>query len=254
MSIDFALILFLLTLFTGTIWAIDALLWAPKRHSAGIERDPVIVEYSKSFFPVILVIFLLRSFLAEPFRIPSSSMEPTLEEGDFILVNKYTYGVRLPVLNRTVVEVGKPQAGDVAVFRYPLDPRQDYIKRVVGVPGDEIAYYQKRLHVNGVPVEEKALGDYLTENGFPAQLFEEQLGVDWHRILKMPQRHDPREGAIVVPKGHYFVMGDNRDNSNDSRSWGLVPEENLVGRAFFIWMNWHFGQWPEWSRIGTVIE
>lgn len=254
MSMDYALIMFLLTVFTGAVWALDAFLWAPQRRAAGIEREPVVVEYCRSLFPVILIIFLLRSFLAEPFRIPSSSMEPTLEEGDFILVNKYAYGIRLPVLESKVIDIGEPKRGDVVVFRYPENPRQDYIKRIVGVPGDTIAYYQKRLYVNGRPVEERALGAHVTENGFEAEMYEERLGDAWHRILKMPERRDPREGSITVPDGKYFVMGDNRDNSNDSRSWGFVPEENLVGRAFFIWMNWHVGEWPEWGRIGTVIE
>lgn len=254
MSVDFALILFLLTAFTGIVWALDHFLWAPQRKAAGVEREPVVVEYSRSLFPVILIIFLLRSFLAEPFRIPSSSMEPTLEEGDFILVNKYAYGIRLPVLNYKVIEMDQPARGDVAVFRYPADPRQDYIKRIVGLPGDRIGYYDKRLHVNGKPVEEMVVGEHVTVNGFEAVLYDELLDERSHRILKMPQRHDPREGVIVVPEGHYFAVGDNRDNSNDSRSWGFVPEQNLVGRAFFIWMNWRFGHWPEWERIGTVIR
>lgn len=254
MSVDYALIMFLLTVLTGAIWAIDALWFAPRRREAGVEREPVAVEYARSLFPVILVIFLLRSFLAEPFRIPSSSMEPTLEEGDFILVNKYAYGIRLPVVEKKIIEIDDPERGDVVVFRFPADPRQDYIKRVVGLPGDEIAYYRKQLHINGQPVDERPLGAFMTENELDAEVFEERFGDEWHRILKMPERRDPREGSIKVPEGYYFVMGDNRDNSNDSRSWGFVPEQNLVGRAFFIWMNWRVGEWPEWNRIGTVIK
>ncbi len=254
MRMDFSLFFLVMIVLMGGIWLLDVLFWAPQRRSAGIEKEPVAVEYARSLFPVFLVIFVLRSFLAEPFRIPSSSMEPTLEQGDFILVNKFTYGIRLPVAGTKVLELGLPERGDVIVFRYPQDPRQDYIKRVVGVPGDEIAYYQKRLYVNGKVQDERRTGDHVTENGLPTEVYEEHLAGEWHRILKMPERRDPREGSIVVPEGHYFVMGDNRDNSNDSRSWGFVPEENLVGRAFFIWMNWHVGEWPEWERIGTVIE
>lgn len=254
MIVDYALIMFLLALVTGVIWALDAFWFARKRREAGIEREPVAVEYARSLFPVILIIFVLRSFLAEPFRIPSSSMEPTLEEGDFILVNKYTYGVRLPVIEKKIIEVGEPERGDVVVFRFPADPRQDYIKRIVGLPGDEISYYQKQLYINGNPVEEERLGEHTTETGLEAIAYRERIGDEWHGMLKMPDRQDPREGSITVPEGYYFAMGDNRDNSNDSRSWGFVPEENLVGRAFFIWMNWRIGDWPEWDRIGTIIE
>jgi len=254
MSVDYALIMLLLTVITGAIWALDAFWFAPKRRTAGIEREPVAVEYARSLFPVILIIFVLRSFLAEPFRIPSSSMEPTLEEGDFILVNKYAYGIRLPVVERKIIEIGDPERGDVVVFRFPADPRQDYIKRVLGLPGDEIVYYQKRLYVNGVIVDQELIGEHVTENGMPAIVSQEQLGDVSHPILNMPERRDPRQLRFKVPEGHYFMVGDNRDNSNDSRSWGFVPEGNLVGRAFFIWMNWHIGEWPEWNRIGTIIK
>ncbi|HEX7029657.1 MAG TPA: signal peptidase I [Gammaproteobacteria bacterium] len=254
MRMDFSLFFLAMIVLMGAIWLLDVLFWAPKRREAGIEKEPVAVEYARSLFPVFLVIFLLRSFVAEPFRIPSSSMEPTLEQGDFILVNKFAYGIRLPIVGTTVVDIGLPERGDVVVFRYPVDPSQDYIKRVIGVPGDEIAYDQKRVYVNGEPLELRPAGEHVTENGMSADVYEEFLNGEWHRLLKMPQRYDPRRMVVTVPEGHYFVMGDNRDNSNDSRVWGLVPEENLVGKAFFIWMNWHFGQWPEWGRIGSVIE
>lgn len=254
MSVDFALLLFVLTVAGGLMWAFDAAVLAPKRRAEGRTDMPVVVEYARSLFPVILIIFLLRSFVAEPFRIPSSSMEPTLEEGDLILVSKFAYGIRLPVLNRLVVDLGTPERGDVVVFRFPQDPRQDYIKRVVGLPGDEIVYIDKRLYVNGELVQEESLGPALTEEGFEVVEYGEKLGEVEHRIYKMPRRHDPRRFDIVVPEGRYFVMGDNRDNSNDSRGWGFVPDENLVGRAFLIWMNWRVGEWPEWNRIGTVIR
>ncbi|HEX7046927.1 MAG TPA: signal peptidase I [Gammaproteobacteria bacterium] len=251
---DFSLFFLAMIALMGTIWLLDIVFWAPRRRAAGVEKEPIAVEYARSLFPVFLVIFLLRSFVAEPFRIPSSSMEPTLEQGDFILVNKFAYGIRLPIIGTKIVDIGKPERGDVMVFRYPVDPRQDYIKRVIGVPGDEIAYYQKRVYVNGEVLELRPVGDHVTENGMTANVFAEHLNGEWHHILRMPQRYDPRELRFTVPPGHYFMMGDNRDNSNDSRVWGFVPEENLVGKAFFIWMNWHFGQWPEWERIGTVIK
>lgn len=253
MHFDFEFFLFLATVISGGIWAVDALLFAPRRRAEGRNEEPGAVEYARSIFPVILVIFLLRSFVAEPFRIPSSSMLPTLETGDFILVNKYEYGVRLPVLHTEVVELGKPDRGDVVVFRYPVNPKYDYIKRVVGLPGDEVTYRDKQLAINGEVVEQRYLEEIRLESGVTAEKFEEQLGDSWHELLKVPGQRS-REGSVTVPPGRYFVMGDNRDNSNDSRVWGFVPEENLVGRAFFIWMNWDFGETPKFDRIGTTID
>jgi signal peptidase I len=229
------------------------------------------VEYARSFFPVILIVLLLRSFLVEPFRIPSGSMMPTLLVGDFILVNKFAYGLRWPVLNTKFVEVGKPERGDVVVFRFPSDPSTDYIKRVVGTPGDEIYYRNKTLYINGEPMPQTSVGTYTgvgSGRGMTgaAMALEKIDGVDGveHRILVNPMVPDfgpgCREllhGPRKVPDGHYFVMGDNRDNSNDSRCWGLVPEGNLVGKAFAIWMSWD-GELPgfpvDWSRLGTFIE
>ena len=305
---DFALILFVLSVLTGVLWCFDVLkarklrqaraqqllaeaLAAKQRGQAGdAERllteggislanaravlptldesnvaqvrlrlpDPWWVEYGASFFPVILPIFLLRSFWIEPFRIPSGSMYPTLQVGDFILVNKYAYGVRLPVLNKKIIEVGQPQRGDVMVFRYPHNPRQDYIKRVVGLPGDRIEYLNKRLSINGEPVAIRPAGDYLVPNTIDVfQQFEEKFGerephfvlnhrdappfVPEHQIMRYAYSKNCSyrgNGQIcVVPEGHYFVMGDNRDASADSRVWGFVPDENIVGRAFFIWFH-----------------
>jgi signal peptidase I len=224
----------------------------------GVAKEPVLVEYARSFFPIILIVLLLRSFLVEPFRIPSGSMMPTLLVGDFILVNKYTYGIRLPVLNKKVVGIGEPQRGDVVVFRYPKDPTVDYIKRVIGLPGDKIGYYQKKLYINGQPAEQTLTGTYtgvgsgLSMSG--ANLRVEQLGSVKHDILTVPNQPS-MEGDVEVPAGHYFVMGDNRDNSNDSRFWGFVPEENLVGKAFMIWMNWDSANGGiAWGRIGGKVE
>ena len=275
MNFDFPAILVAATFITGLIWLADALLWAPKRRQKAaalaqggadsnaaerelILRESTIVEYAKSFFPVILAVLLLRSFLVEPFRIPSGSMMPTLLVGDFILVNKYAYGIRLPVLNRKVIDLGEPERGDVMVFRFPKDPRVDYIKRVVGVPGDHIVYRNKVLTINGEKVAQIPEGTYigvgsgLSMSG--AHVRREILGGVEHDILVVPRI----SGITVdktVPAGHYFVMGDNRDNSNDSRYWGFVPDRNLVGKAFMIWMNWDSAAGGvAWDRIGDSIN
>jgi signal peptidase I len=268
MHFDFEAILTLATAFTGVVWLVDALYFAPRRRKAvppalgvdGVEapgpREPMLVDYSRSFFPVILLVLVLRSFLAEPFHIPSSSMVPTLEQGDFILVNKFTYGIRLPVLHTKIVSLGEPKRGDVAVFRYPNDPREDYIKRIVGLPGDHIVYRDKTLYINGVVMAKDALGTYAGPDpeSQGSALAREHLGDAAHELLTNPERFG-REGEWTVPEGEYFAMGDNRDNSNDSRYWGYVPEANLVGRAFFIWLNIDaFGNRALWHRVGTVIH
>jgi signal peptidase I len=251
--LSFALFLLILLVVTGAVWALEAA-WLRKQRAPGA-KQPWWVEYSVSFFPVILIVFLLRSFLVEPFKIPSSSMLPTLLVGDFILVNKFTYGIRLPVVNKKVVPLGDPQRGDVMVFRYPEDPSLDYIKRVVGVPGDRVEYRNKRLTINGRPVPMRQVDDYLSRERMQfSRRFVELLNSTEHEILVeddaptfvTPSRSFPHAGncnynmsglACTVPPGHYFMMGDNRDNSSDSRVWGFVPDENIVGKAFFIWLN-----------------
>jgi len=275
MTFDFPTLLVGATLFTGGAWALDALLLAPRRRRqatalvAGgkaedsaevmsVAREPTLIEYCKSFFPVILAVLLLRSFLVEPFRIPSGSMMPTLLVGDFILVNKFAYGIRLPVLDTKVIEIGEPKRGDVVVFRYPKDPSVDYIKRVVGLPGDRIGYYNKVVYINGTAAGQVPAGVYIgngsgvTMSG--ASMRQEQLGDVRHDILVLP--HTPGlEGEFVVGENEYFVMGDNRDNSNDSRYWGTVPEGNLVGKAFRIWMNWDTASGGvDLERIGDRIQ
>jgi signal peptidase I len=281
MHFDFPTFLVLATAVTGFIWLIDALAFAPRRRrlaeasggslageAGGGYKEPLLVEYSRSFFPVILIVLLLRSFLVEPFRIPSGSMMPTLLVGDFILVNKFAYGIRLPVLNSKVIDIGDPQHGDVVVFRYPEEPSVDYIKRVVGLPGDRVDYRGKTVYINGRPMPETPVGVYsgvgsgARETGSFLAL--EDLDGVKHEILTHPLAPDLppmcrvlANGPVTVPEGHYFVMGDNRDNSNDSRCWGFVPDENLVGKAFAIWMNWDSGLsgFPiAWHRLGTVIE
>jgi signal peptidase I len=294
---NFSVLLFTLTLVSLGYWLAERFHFQPQRQAAarnleqqdaarraelarqGIEKvdgnisearerllmQPWWLDWTAGLFPVILIVFLLRSFLFEPFKIPSGSMVPTLVVGDLILVNKFHYGVRLPVINKKIVDNNAVKRGDVMVFRYPIDPRQDYIKRVVGIPGDEVAYLNQKLTLNGQPVATKALGEHYDEDSLSyAPLFSEKLGDVEHQIRVDTRRQayygpDPKrfpmaehcryvpEGVVCkVPPGHYFLMGDNRDNSQDSRYWGFVPDENIVGRAFFVWMN--FGNL---GRIGA---
>lgn len=292
MDFDFETILTLLTVLTGLVWLVDAVGFARRRRQRSVQaettavadqpatrkpRAPVVVEYCRSFFPVLLIVLLLRSFLVEPFHIPSSSMVPTLMVGDFILVNKFDYGLRLPVSHTKIIPIGEPHRGDVVVFHFPtqsatrhcagnepclMEIRQsrgtDFIKRVVGLPGDHITYRGETLYVNGVPVPDKSLGLYTGPDLMGAVLHQEKLGNIVHDTLILPgQPH--RQGEWTVPAGDYFVMGDNRDNSWDSRYWGFVPEKDLVGKAFFIWMNWDAVLHPIrdaelWHRFGKVIR
>lgn len=295
---NFALMLFLATVVTGVYWVAEKYYFLPQRQKAvvaleandalrraGLEKQgiaqvdgdiaearvrllmqPWWLDWTAGLFPVIIAVFFLRSFLFEPFKIPSGSMIPTLLVGDLILVNKFTYGVRLPVINTKIIDGNTPQRGDVMVFRYPPKPNLDYIKRVVGVPGDTVAYQNKRLTINGQPVPTTALPEYFDEDAVRYfKQFEESVGDKKHRLLnddtrragfleqeigEFPFRKNCSytvEGVTcTVPQGHYFMMGDNRDNSMDSRYWGFVPEQNIVGKAFFVWMN--FGNL---KRIGT---
>ena len=251
---DFSALLLLLAIISGVVT-----LWWRRKH--GEKRDeikqPLLVEYSRSFFPVIVIVLVLRSFLIEPFRIPSGSMLPTLNVGDFIVVNKFSYGLRFPVFNWKILPLGEPETGDVAVFRYPPDPSKDYIKRIIGKPGDVIRYSNKRLSINGTELSYEYKRQYNEGHSAimrEAEVRSEQLAGTEHQILVLNRAFD-RGGEVTVPEGHYFVMGDNRDNSEDSRRWGFVPEGNLVGKAVFIWMNWDsvLGH-PDWGRIGTAIK
>jgi signal peptidase I len=294
---NFALLLFTLTVCTFAYWLAERFRFKPAREAAaaalesqdiarraglakmGIDKvdgdveqakhkllaQPWWLDWTAGLFPVILIVFLLRSFLFEPFKIPSGSMVPTLLVGDLILVNKFHYGVRLPVLNKKIIANNDPKRGDVMVFRYPVDPRVDYIKRVVGIPGDEVAYLNQKLSINGQLVPTQALGEFYDEDSMRyLPMFSELLGAVEHRILVDPRRpaffggdqkafalhencrYQPEGVVCKVPPGHYFMMGDNRDNSQDSRFWGFVPDDNIVGRAFFVWMN--FGNL---GRIGA---
>jgi len=262
MDIDFPLILVTLTFITGAIYLLDVLIWKAKRDAEQdvseneqkteekVEAEaPWLIETSRSFFPVLAVVLVLRSFLVEPFQIPSGSMLPTLEVGDFILVNKFSYGLRLPVLGTKVVAIDDPQRGDVMVFKYPEDGKTNYIKRVVGLPGDILKYENKQLWVNGELVSEKLIAN------LPGQkLFEEKLGNVTHKIYEHKRRPNlGAEGGWRVPDDSYFMMGDNRDNSNDSRFWGFVPDDLVVGKAFAIWMHWPtMGSLPSFSRVGEI--
>ncbi|MBI4755440.1 MAG: signal peptidase I [Betaproteobacteria bacterium] len=250
---NFAVILFVLLVVTGLAWFADRLVFRKRRPADG--GEPWWVEYGASFFPVILVVFLLRSFVIEPFKIPSGSMIPTLLVGDFIFVNKFTWGIRLPIVNTKIIEMNEPKRGDVMVFRYPENPSLDYIKRVVGLPGDTIEYINKHLLINGKEIPHRRVQDYLhRERLYFSPQYVEQLGEKDHAILveddspafvphssQFPFKdncHYNSDGLrCQVPKGHFFVMGDNRDASSDSRVWGFVPEHNIVGRAFLIWFN-----------------
>ena len=274
---DFALIMLLILAGTGAIWGLDRLLLAENRErkakalsQAGkaeeavrARKEPAYVEYARAFFPVILIVFLIRSFLVEPFRIPSGSMLPSLYIGDFILVNKFSYGVRLPVINSKIMDSSHPKRGEVMVFRFPGNPSINYIKRVVGVPGDRILYKDKKLYINGTLMEQADARPYFFAPGGDARgealrLTESLDGVK-HDILTTDRPDNPLP-EIVVPAGKYFVMGDNRDHSNDSRYWRFVPDQNLVGRAFLIWFSWDvagqdkwFWERVVWNRIGNSI-
>ena len=283
--LNFAAVLLIFTAITGVIWLWDVIRMkragvAMATSSGTLQQgsgatqprpEPAWLEIAKSFFPVILIVFLVRSFLVEPFKIPSGSMIPTLLIGDFILVNKFTYGIRLPVINKKIVALNEPQRGDVMVFRYPEDTSIDYIKRIVGIPGDRVEYKNKRLTINGAPIPTEDAGNYLdVEADLSYQnlkLQMENLGDRVHKTIQNPDVPPVHLGSVhsfphhenctitqdgltcTVPAGHYFMMGDNRDNSKDSRYWGFVPDENIVGKAFMIW--WHLGKF---SRVGQSIN
>jgi len=266
---NFPLIMLILLVITGAIALLDR--FVLQRRRAPETEGPWWVEYPRSFFPVILVVFCLRSFLVEPFKIPSGSMIPTLLVGDFILVNKYTYGIRLPVINVKIMDIKEPQRGEVMVFRYPENPSMDYIKRIIGVPGDSVSYRDKKLSINNVPVKMEPDGEYTyVESGLNYvynKRFSESFGGHDHKILINPEipdillagvrpfpfhencNYDDSGFTCKVPAGNYFTMGDNRDSSSDSRYWGFVPEKNIVGKAFMIW--WNFS---DLKRIGLSIE
>ncbi|SDT93503.1 signal peptidase I [Halopseudomonas salegens] len=291
MHIDFPLILVLAVAITGALALLDRL-WLARRRAKAVERyeqsvdtvdprtrerlvkEPLAIEYAKSFFPVLAIVLVLRSFLVEPFQIPSGSMKPTLEVGDFILVNKFAYGIRLPVLNTKIISVDDPQRGEVMVFRYPNNPRINYIKRVIGMPGDHVVYADKQFYINGERIEQSMIerrSDDEIPLGHPlraaaqVEIREEYLGDQDHRIRlkQLSPAADKQEWR--VPEGHYFMVGDNRDNSNDSRYWsspdipeplwGMVPDNYIVGKAFVVWMHWpspKLSNLPSFSTVSRI--
>jgi signal peptidase I len=245
----------LLTAFTGAVVGYDKFYLRKRTSDSGGETNGAlntIIDYSRSFFPVLLFVLVIRSFIFEPFRIPSGSMMPTLLQGDYIFVKKYSFGLRLPVLDKKIIETGEPERGDVVVFRLPSEPSINYIKRVIGLPGDEIVYEEHRLTVNGELIA--VTRDTDPPSASAAARYIEQLGDRKHAILVTNPRNAMRDGKFTVPDGHYFMMGDNRDNSRDSRFIGAIPETHLVGEAVRIWMHMDGLEWPEWTRIGTKIE
>src|ERR1700683_4830582 len=291
--LDFSAVLLAITVVTGVIWGLDLLFFGPQRAAAAraagrdpaLIREPGTVDYARSFFPVALVVLVLRSFIFEPFRIPSDSMMPTLLDGDFIIVNKYAYGLRLPVINQKIIAVGEPQRGDVVVFRWPVDPSVNFIKRLVGLPGDHVEVRDNHITVNGRPVPAEGNAGRFNDGGYVNfTLSKEHLGGHDHDAIFCPVAIDhqpllpgcnrggvrgfvcgdedaPGERRVPlfvgdVPAGQYLMMGDNRDNSDDGRSWGFVPEQNLVGKATRIWFNWdpHRAGGPIWKRIGSAIQ
>ena len=292
MSINFPLLLVIAVAVCGALALFDLIFLAPRRRAAiasyhgqvgepdeavveRLNKEPLLVEYGKSFFPVWAIVLVLRSFLVEPFQIPSGSMKPTLAVGDFILVNKFAYGIRLPVLDTKIIEVGDPQRGDVMVFRYPSDPNINYIKRVIGVPGDHIVVEGKQVYINGQALPRRFLYERLDDESsgerisgvYPtARFYSEKLGEVEHNIRERDRVRGSVRREWLVPSGHYFMMGDNRDNSKDSRFWedpvgtpaefsGMVPDKNIVGKAFAVWMSWpdpKFSNLPNFSRVGLI--
>jgi len=252
MFLDFELLLVIITLITGSTLAWNYFRRRAIRKQGAVEgREGWWVELCRSLFPVILIVLIIRSFVVEPFRIPSGSMIPTLLPGDFILVNKFSYGIRLPALRTRVVDTGSPERGDLVVFKYPRDPSQDYIKRVVGLPGDQISFRNQRLLINGEPLPRGLVEDFDDKGG---RLYTERAGDLEYNIVQYRDFGNSDLDA-TVPEGHYFMVGDNRDRSSDSRFWGPVPEEHLVGRAFLIWMSWDTeDNNVNWNRIGERIQ
>ena len=268
---SFEALLLIFTIATGIIWFCDKRWWSKTRNAAykaktgktelsreeSEEITPWLIDYARSFFPILLAVFFIRSFIVEPFRIPSESMLPGLMAGDYILVNKYQYGVRLPVFRNKIIPLSEPERGDVLVFQYPVDPNDNFIKRVIGLPGDVISYEQGNLYINGELAPKEWLESITRFNQAgmfnEVELFAQQLGEHNFEIYERdgPGRSVP---YFEVPEGHYFAMGDNRNDSDDSRVWGVVPEENIIGRAFFIWMSWDSDEsWFRVNRIGKSI-
>ncbi|PHQ78995.1 MAG: signal peptidase I [Coxiella sp. (in: Bacteria)] len=265
--IGFAFGLTIAVLASGVIAFFDILFLRRKRKKAGL-KDPSLIEYCRSFFPVLLLVWVIRSFLIQPYKVPTGSLEPTVMPGDFIAVNQFAYGIKFPIGNYKMISTGEPKRGDIVLFHYPPNPKVIYVKRLIGEPGDKISYTNKVLTINGKVQTQKYLGhDYDYGNGpgqtQPVDLYEEKLGGAWHKIFRRPYSTDGTfklesdskgDFSYTVPKGHYFMMGDNRDNSADSRYFGAVPERNIIGKAFGVWMSWDpVHHKVRWNRIGNSL-
>ncbi len=262
MYFDFLNILSLITIFAGVICLVDIIMRARQRKkygaSSGEVKHPIIIEYARSFFPVLLIVLLIRAFLFQPYRVPTGSLEPTIIPGDMILVNQYDYGLRIPLWNKEFIHVGNPKTGQIGLFRWPVNPAVTFVKRVIGVPGDHISYINKVLYINGKEQSQKFMGDSVEigpgNETWKVKKYEEDLNGIKHFIIIRPDRPGRNFKNLVVPKGEYFMMGDNRDDSDDSRSWGFVPAKNFIGRALFIWLSWDSQHHTiRWNRIGKGL-
>lgn len=256
-SFDLPFILTSLVLISGVIALVDILFLAKKR--AAHKKQPLIIEYARSFFPVLLLVWVIRSFLIQPFRVPTGSLEPTIMPGDFIVVSQFAYGLRFPVLNIKFFNIGEPKRGDIALFRSPPNPSILYVKRVIGLPGDHVVYKDKILTINGKEMVQTPAGmDLDLEGKFstPVQVRVERLDNNVeHKIFIKEGRHESEKIDVIVPARSYFMMGDNRDSSADSRSWGFMPEKNLIGKVFGVWMSWNSqGMKIRWDRIGKKVQ
>lgn len=259
MTLDFAFFLTLAVIVTGIVSLVDKLFFDKRRRAKDIHKPPLIIEYMRAFFPLLLIVWVVRSFIVQPYRVPTGSLEPTVMPGDFIAVEQFAYGLRLPVLNKKIVAVNEPQRGDIALFRWPSDPRIIFVKRVIGLPGDHVVYKDKVLYINGKKMGQKFLKKTYDHGQFGYKRFvyikEENLGGVKHKIYVQPTGGETKDYNLTVPPRHYFMMGDNRDNSDDSRQWGFVPEKYLIGKAFGIWMSWDTVRHNvRWSRIGKGVH
>jgi signal peptidase I len=259
MNMNFQLILVILVGLSGLIYLLDVLFFAKKRNATDTQQKmPLFIDYARSFFPVLLLVLIVRSFLVQPFRVPSGSLEPTILPNDFVAVNQFAYGLRLPVIHTKILAIGRPKRGDVAVFRYPPNPKIDYVKRVIGLPGDRVVYKQKTLYINGKKMPQKFLRtgyDFAPPDfSIPANVKEETLGAVKHEIQVRQKGGDNNEFEVIVPEKSYFMMGDNRDDSADSRYFGFVPETSLIGKAFIIWFSWDSSTHRiRWNRMGQKL-
>lgn len=265
MTFDFPLILLSVLVFSGVVCLCDAIFCLINKEPVfETKKRPIVIDYARAFFPVLLLVFCIRSFLFQPYRVPTGSLKPTVMPGDFILVNQYRYGVRFPVWDKKIIPVDEPKRGQIALLYYPVDHHFTFVKRVIGLPGDHISYINKVLYINGKEATQKYMGDVTQLNDFGQlmtyQKYQEDLNGVKHNIFELNDENHSADNFynLVVPQGEYFVMGDNRDESDDSRYWGFVPEKDLVGQALFVWMSWdtnaaHFYDAIRWDRIGRPL-